>query len=108
MSKHTPGPWHWSGDSLTHRQFNIYAPSSAPQEHVCTVNNLSPEKLDARDADVALANARLIAAAPDLLEVLKYCRSKMAYIMCHGEWYTPEKAIKLADEAIAKAEGGTP
>ena len=71
MSKHTPGPWHWIGDSLTHRQYNIYAPGSAPQEHVCTVNNLSVEKLYGRDADVALANARLIAAAPDLLDALR-------------------------------------
>lgn len=70
MSKHTPGPWHWSSDSLTHRQFDIYAPNCSPQQHICTVNNLSIEKLWARDAEIALANARLIAAAPDMVDLL--------------------------------------
>ena len=71
MYKHTPGPWHYSGDSLTHCQFDIYAPGCAPQQHVCTVNNLSVEKLYGRDPETALANARLISSAPELLEALR-------------------------------------
>lgn len=71
QTQHTPGPWHWIGDSLTHRQFDIHAPRQSPQQHICTVNNLSIEKLYTRDAGVALANARLIAAAPDLLAALQ-------------------------------------
>jgi len=41
----------------------------------------------------------------ELLEALKHCRQKMAHMIAHGEWYTPETAIDLADAAIAKAEG---
>jgi hypothetical protein len=70
-AKHTPGPWHYVGDSLTHRQFDIYSPGAAPRQHICTVNNLSVDALWKRDAQQAEANARLIAAAPDLLAALR-------------------------------------
>ncbi len=33
----TPGPWYWIGDSLTHRQFNIYA-INGTDKHIATVN----------------------------------------------------------------------
>ena len=71
-TKHTPGPWYYSGDALTHRQFDIYAPGSSPSphRHVATVNNLPHESLVVRDPEVALANACLIATAPELLKVL--------------------------------------
>ena len=66
---HTPAPWHWASDH-THRQFDIYQPSQQIGKHICTINNLSPEMLKGRNAETALANAKLIAAAPDLLEAL--------------------------------------
>lgn len=68
---HTPGPWHYVGDGLTHRQFDIYSPGAAPRQHICTVNNLSVDALWKRDAQQAEATARLIAAAPALLEALQ-------------------------------------
>ena len=57
------------------------------------------------DKSSELANAQLIASAPELLEALKYCRNKIAYMQEHGEWYSPERAIEKADAAIAKAGG---
>jgi hypothetical protein len=68
---HTPGPWFYLGDSLTHRQFDVYSPGAAPRQHVCTVNNLSVESLWKRDAKQAEANARLISAAPQMLRALQ-------------------------------------
>ncbi len=40
-----------------------------------------------------------------LVDALTYCRQKMSYMMANGEWYTPEKAIDIADAALAKARG---
>jgi hypothetical protein len=94
---HTPGPWHWIGDSLTHRQFDIYAPTQTPHQHVCTVNNLPVDKLYTRDADVALANARLIAAAPELLAALQKIDANAAESV---EWIR-----RVARQAIAQAIG---
>lgn len=71
MNKYTPGPWHYIGDGLTHRQFDIYAPRQSPQQRIATVNNLPIARLWLRDPAAAEANARLIAAAPQLVEALK-------------------------------------
>ena len=101
-TQHTLGPWHWSGDALTHRQFDIYAPTQAPHQHVCTVNNLPVEKLYARDATVALANARLIAAAPDVLAAL---RNVIASYRANDP-DSMANAVNDAEAAIAKATGG--
>ena len=106
---HTLGPWFYSGDSLTHRQFDVYAPNSSPKQHVCTINNLSVEKLWLRDADQAQANARLIAAAPDMFAALVGMVQAMRKALPHlpadheavfcGEW------LDEANAAILKAKG---
>ena len=102
-TQHTVGPWHWSGDALTHRQFDIYAPTQAPHQHVCTVNNLPVEKLYARDAIVALANARLIAAAPDLLAALQALVGEADL----GELDHDDDTRELLDNARAAIERAT-
>lgn len=59
-SQHTPGPWHpWVHDSNT-----ITASDSSHIEPVCFLNNKLPP-------EVAAANGRLIAAAPELLAALQ-------------------------------------
>lgn len=105
-TQHTAGPWHFSGDSLTHRQFDIYAPTQAPQQHVCTVNNLSVEKLYQRDADAALANARLIAAAPELLDACRCALADLEGLELDGDDCPAALTIKELRAAIAKATGG--
>lgn len=101
---HTPAPWHWSSDH-THRQFNIYQPSQQTQKHICTINNLSPEMLKGRNPATALANAKLIAAAPDLLEAL--CTA-LPFVEDHedGDIYkrgTIARAVSQIRAAIEKA-----
>jgi hypothetical protein len=66
--KHTPGPWTYEGDH-THRQYNIRM-LGREAKHICTVNDLPPHVLANRDQSTAEANARLIAAAPDLAQAL--------------------------------------
>jgi len=67
MSKHTPGPWGTTYAPRTRhnlKTWHVVAP--ARSEHV------SPTRICTTGALVeAEANARLIAAAPDLLDVLK-------------------------------------
>jgi hypothetical protein len=83
MSAHTPGPWEPLTDR--HCELLIFAPSA--EEFVCGVTVFLPD---------AEANARLIAAAPDLLEALKR-------VCSHGYRTSPD--WDNARAAIAKAEG---
>ena len=104
MSKHTPGPWDVAAtpDTPSVRpmritRFHAVAPASGPVLAV----------LPAGRRDVQDANARLIAAAPELLEALKdIALSPCACIPAEFG----ESAITcnrcLARAAIAKAEGG--
>ena len=89
MSGHTPGPW--SADK--------WAPKwtvSAPEAHysVCHLE----------DCNNAEANARLIAAAPELYELAKSARSELAYVIAQtgvGDTILEQQL----GEIIAKAEG---
>ena len=94
MSKHTPGPWQARGST-------VLAESRIGTN--CT------------DADVAVygaplvcesirsdANARLIAAAPDLLSVCKELSEAAAY---WSEYDVPIGIVDRLNAAIGKAEG---
>jgi hypothetical protein len=75
-TKHTPGPWIVTGNFID---------CDTPPCRIA-VALASPEME---------ANARLIAAAPELLEALKACEP----------WCNDNRAVVMAREAIAKAEG---
>jgi hypothetical protein len=102
--QHTPGPW-YVGTEFNDQGRHIYAAQKVRHEDGDEWHPL----IACTDDDERLvdwqANAVLIAAAPDLLEALKYCRQKIAYMQTHGEWYSPGRAIEMADTAIAKATG---
>lgn len=103
MSKHTPGPWAYGG-----REFNDVR--EADGELVAVALHLRVKKPERSIAE-AKANARLIAAAPDLLAVLKAFSD---YV--HQEQSATDGAVTysttainhwafLARAAIAKATG---
>jgi hypothetical protein len=79
MSKHTPGPWNWEGSSVR-----------IPNYHTLVILDKKPD-------------ARLIAAAPDLLFSLKALtlflkdRTETSHLL--------NVAMEQARAAIAKAEG---
>lgn len=83
MSEHTPGQWTASGNGI----------------HVGTrcVATTHMEPREQRTAD-----AKLIAAAPDMLEALRALR---AYAIPGMDWSDDagKELLKMADEAIAKA-----
>lgn len=117
MSKHTPGPW-------------VIDHETRPTE-VCTIHNTTHRNgwvyvrgeigYWSADEDENMANARLIAAAPDLLEALKIIMDNncpltgnpsRAELVKHWE-YEKSQGHGEADDhlfalaAIAKATGGS-
>lgn len=90
--KHTPGPWrYWpcKVDSTLTPPMYDYVQFASPIGHVfrAPIQFLSE------------ADARLLAAAPDLLEALKDCRRALELANAAGE-------LAVVDAAIAKATGG--
>lgn len=90
MSKHTPGPWQW------HRKTKWGYDSLSPAVIHGTVEGL---------IDVDENDARLIAAAPDLLAVLQDLEASAPY---WSEYDVPIGIVDRIRAAIAKATGEQP
>jgi hypothetical protein len=108
-TQHTPGPWAFSqsaqyGDT----RFYVAQGDGAPYTpHYSDVATLIAETVNDERRSIQEANARLIAAAPDLLDALK---KVMPFIDCiaavtREEIIEYEAAMKMADAAIKKATG---
>jgi hypothetical protein len=95
--KHTPGPWVVNKQHKTISYKGCFDVATADNEYLIaqTIGGLGEQEE---------ANARLIAAAPDLLEALKQLAS-VAIGTEHGKQF--EYQIDLAIAAIAKATGET-
>lgn len=91
--KHTPGPWHYTkreDDSIGVFD-NSYGTAEGIRVAEIEMSNDRPSE----------ANAKLISAAPDLLEA---CQALMKAIS-GMQWYDEVgDAIKLVEAAIAKVE----
>ena len=97
MSKHTPGPW-------THEGYGgITGTENGRKYNVACVYLRIP-------AGRQEANARLIAAAPDLLDALEgiigYFDSENSVSVSQATIKASSDEIKAARAAIAKATGG--
>lgn len=95
MSKHTPGPWFINNYNA---QIDADAFGNKP---VCQL--LWPTAI--RSENETLANARLIAAAPELLEVLKECRKMYGGFAGSAHYPDEARLIDKIDAVIKKAEG---
>jgi hypothetical protein len=85
QAQHTPGPWH-----LT--------PGSARRDGKASITDQNWERV-ALVEDATETDARLIAAAPELLEALQYI------VGWNPDDWSAETARDRARAAIAKAEG---
>ena len=99
---HTPGPWSLSAsfDSVERR---VQHGDNPPLVWgiASGINSAHPDYMPREEQ---IANARLIAAAPELLEALDACLPDLEhYVATHGPG--PEKRLALARAAIAKARG---
>ena len=102
MSSHTPGPWHCGTSLNCPGQFFIGQPG-----HCVTLAHVHNFPDDQREA-----NARLIAAAPDLLAALKlmldadvYADGEGIVSIANSNTRKGERAVLAARAAIARAEG---
>ena len=105
QATHTPGPWRpYENPSL--EPDNAHAIGVTMDRDVR--NDVAACNLLGLDLDECKANARLIAAAPDLLEAL---RELMKCAVRDAEKYAPEDNAPIwayisdASDAICKAEG---
>ena len=97
MSRHTPGPWVAKGE---HERGDI---AWVDAGLLCIAECPTGE-----DGQKMLANARLIAAAPELLAALEDMLNGWRYIRStHGDLYGVgwDRAQEKAEAAIAKADG---
>jgi hypothetical protein len=95
-SKHTPGPWIING---------LYSIST---KHliICRIPDYVPEKgQEKKFNSMIAANRSLIAAAPDLLEALKYAKRRIVLLEGYTEGKCDPSDIEKINVAIAKAEG---
>ena len=95
MSKHTPGPWK-CGQYLGHSFWVVHTDvgdRGRGMDIVEGVAGLTPEQ--------RLANARLIAAAPELLDALK----EIVDAADGDGWNQLDASFKKARAAILKAKG---
>lgn len=91
MSKHTPGPWIISQDDEFLHVYDVMTPTGY---YVASTHDGVEGKCNSE------ANARLIAAAPDLLEALQMVSEYIRTMKQDGHQY-----VVAIDAAIAKATG---
>jgi hypothetical protein len=101
MSKHTPAPWNMSRRGNYSHQIN-----GDKWDALATVST----RMFGDDVDdvEGMANARLIASAPELLEALKELYAVVKEyedLVCGEAPSTHRNAVNKARQAIAKAEG---
>lgn len=100
-AKHTPGPWRVADKTTKTKGFVILDGYNREVANVYQRPDYMPKE---READAA--NARLIAAAPEMLHALYAAEMGIAEL-CHGQHPDNECWNTLRDirAAIAKAEG---
>jgi hypothetical protein len=94
MSEHTPGPWEWEKDDL-----GIWISAVAYPQPIAKMGTFEhfPQE----------ANARLIAAAPDMLTALQ-AASDLFTITDNIVDPDARDVMRMVRAVIAKAEGRTP
>lgn len=101
MSEHTPGPWEAGRPDMSTIVDGV--PSKwiyAGDTYVAAASGMASD-----DWGVVMANARLIAAAPNLLDALEEIVNN-AVLNYEGSMDIYSEAVEAARAAIRKAKGG--
>lgn len=88
MSKHTPGPW-----SSSRCYVQQESQDGTMNKVICDTEHSD------FGVDIGVANAKLIAAAPEMLQALE------GFVRQFESGILPQLACQKAKEAIAKAKG---
>jgi hypothetical protein len=98
---HTSGPWERSGCTIYAGEIMLACTYCEENRHLHTIeaDDAIPDStgIHGNGLDEAWANARLIAAAPELLDALKTLIEGIEHLDIHGAGY--------ARQVVAKAEG---
>ena len=105
-TQHTPGPWWAEADSRPSDFWGVVYQGKESLKPLALIEHYGGEKTDA-------ANARLIAAAPDLLKALKALLAQLVpfveddCVFCHSKRIAHLKTCVYAngEAAITQAEG---
>jgi len=100
--KHTPGPWNIVGGNENERTDIV----KIGPGYVSHIAHLHDQWLCDEHGGTAFANARLIIAAPKLLEALEWCIGQMEFDGFIPEWPEVDAAWGKARAILAKAQEG--
>ena len=109
-TKWTPGPWHWDSDPVQNDPYNRVRYRVVTKGKTITQVYYSSYEGGPTNAE---ADAKLIAAAPDLYEALKRARNSLATAI-QANVEAPDfnvndhVVIKQIDAALVKARGEQP
>lgn len=102
MSEHTPGPWKWAGNGIESDCIDGPAYGQVMDAYVTCGQYCYGGKVE---IDIGEDDARLIAAAPELLEASERV---VQWFKDNGQKLPFDSApdcVRCLDEAIAKARG---
>ena len=102
MSKYTPGPWNFAHRRRYDGMYDTEIFDSEGNTVATAAWYALPKTHEGMTSTNRMENARLIAAAPDLLEALKSFAGVENFAGWHPKY---ESAIEKARAAIAKATG---
>lgn len=101
--KHTPGPWMIAETNQDDEQ--ISAEVHAPSGYIASVLRILDDESTPEDIAEHLANARLIAAAPELLEALEAIMLHIRILKSRDPSILDDVLTAVAEEVIRKARG---
>jgi hypothetical protein len=109
MSKNTRGPWEVRPDESGVTYLRVRGSQLGCRFRIANVPKLTYEGATESEAAETLANANLIAAAPELLEALRFILDRYVQLVNSGDagFWDPEKEPQVIQSraAMAKAEG---
>lgn len=101
----TPGPWRYENRQTHCAIYHSREPQDGYANRVAETMQWSPAAAGRVTPAECEANARLIAAAPELLEALEMASNALTVCVESGGFYVGEGIFEKVHAAIAKARG---